>query len=254
MRKFFASLICFLFVIILCGCNNEKEYEKLKEKYNSNSNSEVNDSSNSEYYKVELKEETKIINSDLTTKIVRAVVSNDSNKEATDRINNFLNTIVDDSYSQFEEYLNEDSKADMGYIFDYEYSLLNQNDKYLIFKLDFKWQAGGPYPTYAEEYYMFHKDNGKVVYFDELFTDTDKVMNLVYDDVVSQINEIYEKYDSIYSAEDNELKKALFNKPGLYVLNGSKLSFSLPKGYVTAVAFGSMVIDVDENLYKAYIK
>ena len=242
MKKFALILCCLVVILGLTGCNDTKE--------------EVSDNSNiveeDKSYKIDFKDESEKINDKLTMKIVRVVVSNDVLKEESNKINNYLDSVINVDYKNFKEYLTADASQEQGYTFEYVYSLVKETDKYLIFKLDYKWQAGGPYPTYAEAYYMFHKENGEVVKFDELFTDS-LVADKIYSNLVSQVEDIYTKYGNVYDAESNGLDDIITN-PGGYVLVDGKLTFTLPKGLYTTVAYGTITIDIDENIYKDYIK
>lgn len=246
-------ILVLVFLLVLCGCSNNKDEKEnnISNKQKSNveekkSNKETKEEKK-DSYKISFENDDKKVNDELTMKIKRVKVSNDAKEESAEKINKYLNKVIDDASVNFEEYL-ENQKEYVGYTFKYEYSLLEENNKYLVFQLDYEWQAGGPYPTYSSEYYMFDKNTGNIVEFDDLFTRN--IKKDVKENVKEKINEIYSKQGDEYT---EDLSDDLFIN-GFYVLNKNKLKFTLPRGYFTSAAYGSLTIDIDEDIYKEYIK
>lgn len=216
-----------------------------KEEKNSNSNKE--EKNKEDKYEVEYDDENINLEHGITMTTKKAVVNNGLKEDSSKKITKYLDKVIDDAAKNYKEQVSE-AKSSEGYTFNYKYSLLEENNKYLIFKLDYEWQAGGAYPIYSSEYYMFNKDNGNIVEFDDLFTKD--IKSKVKDNIVKKINKIYEKQNDEYS---DELSDDVFII-GFYVLNNNKLTFVLPRGYFTASAYGSLTIDIDEDIYKDYIK
>ncbi len=247
MKKLVIVLSVLFITVVLCGCNknNVKETKEVIEKSNVSEKKVAK-------YKIDFKNDNKKINDKLNAKIVRVVVTNDDLKDEAKKINNYLDEIIDKSYSSFKEYVTDTSSSNQGYTFSYVYSLLDESDNYLIFKLDYEWQAGGPYPVSAQSFYMFNKLTGDVVSFDDLFTDN-VVADKVYSNLVEKVENLYTNYDDVYDAESSGLE-GIIKDPGQYVLVGDKLSFVLPRGNYTVAAYGTITIDIDKEIYKDYIK
>ena len=220
-----------------------------------NSNTTSNKESNSnetkkevkDEYKVEIDEENENLNHGITIKTEKAVITNNAKDEVAKKINKYLDNVIDSAKKNYKENA-ENAKSSEGYTFDYKYSLYDETDKYLVFELEYTWQAGGPYPTSSSEYYIFNKSTGNIVEFDDLFTKD--IKNKVKENIVKKINEIYDKQNDEYN---DELSNDVFIV-GFYVLKDKKLTFVLPRGYFTAAAYGSLTINIDENIYKDYIK
>lgn len=217
--------------------NSKKEETKKEE-----TKKEVKDD-----YKVYYDEENENLEHGITIKTEKAVVKNGAKDEVAKKITKYLDDVIDSAKKSYKESASE-AKENEGYTFDYKYSLYDETDKYLVFELDYTWQAGGPYPTSSSEYYMFNKSNGNIIEFDDLFTKD--IKNKVKENIVKKINEIYDKQNDEYS---DELSNDVFIV-GFYVLKNGKLKFILPRGYFTAAAYGSLTINIDENIYKDYIK
>jgi hypothetical protein len=214
---------------------------------NSDNNSNKEEKKKEDKYDIEYDEENQNLDHGITMTTKKAVVSNGLKEDSSKKITNYLDKVIDDAAKNYKEQVS-DAKGSEGYTFNYKYSLVEENNKYLVFKLDYEWQAGGPYPVYSSEYYMFNKNNGNVVEFDDLFTKD--IKNKVKENIVKKINKIYEKQNDEYS---DELSNDVFII-GFYVLSKDKLTFVLPRGYFTAPAYGSLTIDIDEDVYKDYIK
>jgi len=230
---------------IVSNIKSNKTTKKVDNSSNNNSNKE--EKKKEDKYDINYDEENQNLDHGITMTTKKAVVSNGVKEDSSKKITKYLDKVIDDAARNYKEQVS-DAKGSEGYTFNYKYSLVEDNTKYLVFKLDYEWQAGGPYPIYSSEYYMFNKDNGNIVEFDDLFTKD--IKNKVKENIVKKINKIYEKQNDEYS---DELSDDVFII-GFYVLNKNKLTFVLPRGYFTAAAYGSLTIDIDEDIYKDYIK
>ena len=222
---------------------SKKSSNETKKESNSNeTKKEVKDE-----YNVSMDKETENLDHGITIKTEKAVVKNSAKDDVAKKINKYLDDVIDSAKKSYKENADE-AKDNEGYTFDYKYSLYDETDKYLTFVLEYTWQAGGPYPISSSEYYMFDKSTGNIVEFDNLFTKD--IKDKVKDNIVKKLNEIYEKQNDEYT---DELSNDVFIV-GFYVLKDNKLTFVLPIVYFTAAAFGSLTINIDENIYKDYIK
>ena len=243
MRKFFIILVCLIF---LSGCTTVRKDNKKVEEKDSNVLEKLKEE---DIYNVEYKKEEKKINDNLVANITRVNVSS-KKKDGSKKINEYLNKVIDSAYLDFESAIKEEYLEDSSYMFDYKYSLVSQNNKYISFKLHFFWQVGGPYPTEADEYFMFNINTGEIVNFDELFTKDIKNETLNY--ILKYLKDLYKKNDMIYNETDYEMD-SLFDS-GYFLLNDNKLTFSLPRSYFTVSALGSLSIDIDKSIYISHIK
>ena len=244
MRKINVILICLL---LLSGCTLNKEEKREEQKSNSNTLEKLKQEN---IYNVEYKEEVKKLDHGISAKRNRVSISS-KKKDGSKNISKYLNKVIDDSYSEFEKVVKDEYNKDSNYIFDYKYSLVSENNKYITFKLHYIWQEGGPYPVEADSYYMFNINTGNIVEFNELFSSD--IKSKVYDYILSYLKTVYKENDMEYNESDYDLETTIF-APGYYVLNNGKLSFSLPRGSFTIAALGSINIDIDSSIYSSHIK
>ena len=98
---------------------------------------------------------------------------------------------------------------------------------------------------------MFNINTGKIVEFDDLFTED--IKDKVYNSVLNNINNMYKESEMKYNPTEYDLNTNMFF-PGYYVLNNNKLIFSFPTSTFTISAFGTIEIDIDSSTYNKYIK
>ena len=246
MKRALGFILCVMLVIIITGCGNKKETTK-NEKVQEDNKIEKTTSD----YKVEFEDKTRNIIDKVSATYNVVKVSNSKKNKESDKINSYLSEKVDTLYKEYEEAVKNDYVKDASYVFEFKYSLEEQNDYYIIFKLSYYYQQGGPYLIDADEYYIFDKSNGDIVEFDNLFTSD--IKDKVYEYVAEYLKGVYSESEIEYDPEDYDLKDNMF-QPGYYVLLNNKLSFSFPRSSFTAAAFGNIKIDIDEKIYKDYIK
>ena len=245
MKKIFIIFIC-IFFISGCNYNQKEENIKIEQK---ESNNTLQKLKQEDIYNIEYEEDNKKIDNDIETKVTRVTVSS-KKKDGSKNISDYLNKVIDIDFKEFEESIKEEYVKESNYIFDYKYSLVTQNNKYIIFKLHYVWQIGGPYPIDADKYYMFNINTGSIVEFDELFTKDVKKDVSKY--IVNYLKDLY-KENNIKYKDNNIIENEVFNV-GYYMLNNNKLTFSLPRGSFSIPALGSITIDIDKSIYNSAIK
>lgn len=247
MKKVFSFFITILLVVIISGCDYKKE-----NKESSNSNiKEVKEIKKVEDYKVKIEDNTKKINDSVSATYTNVIVTHSKKDKESDKINQYLADKVNVFLNEYVETIKEEFSNELTYLFDFKYSLEQQTDSYIIFKLTYYYQIGGPYPMDATIYYIFNKDTGDIVEFDDLFTED--IKDKVYDSVLKYLKKIYKESEIEYLDDDYDLKDNMF-KEGYYLLKDNKLSFHFPRSEFAAAAFGSININIDESIYSSYIK
>lgn len=239
-------LVCLLLVITISGCN-----KKAKNDVVSNSNSNIVMEKEVDIYKVDFKNKSIDINDSVSAKYNICNIDSSTKKEESKLIEKYLNDKVNNLFNEFKEVVNNQYIKNSSYIFDYQYSLFSQNEKYIIFKLKYTIQSGEPHSIDGTEYYMFNINTGKIVEFDDLFTED--IKDKVYNSVLNNINNMYKESEMKYNPTEYDLNTNMFF-PGYYVLNNNKLLFSFPTSTFTISAFGTIEIDIDSSTYNKYIK
>ncbi len=250
MKKALGVTICLMLLIFSTSCGKKNETSKNQEKKEEVSEESKVEKTTSDY-KVEFKEKTRDIKNKISATYNVVELTNSKKNKESEKISSYLNDKVKSLYEEYENIIKNEYVKDASYIFDFKYSLEDQNDYYITFKLTYYYQQGSPYQIDAEEYYMFNKSDGEIVKFDTLFTND--VKDKVYESVVKYLEKIYKESEIEYNPDDYDLKNSMFNE-GYFILKDNKLSFSFPRSIFTAAAFGSIKIDIDEKIYKEYIK
>lgn len=247
MKKVVYFLMSILLFITISGCNSIK-----KETSNNNEiKKETKKDKKSEDYKIEIKEKTKKIVDNISATYTSVIVTNSKKEKESDKINDYLAERVNVYLNEFEESLKEEYSKDLSYVFDFKYSLVEQNTKYIIFKLTYYYKIGGPYPVDATLYFMFDTSTGEIVKFDDLFSENSK--KDIYDFVLKYLKKVYKESEIEYLDDDYDLEDGMF-KEGYYLFSDGKLSFHFPRSEFTAAAFGSINIDINESVYSKYVK
>ena len=230
----FLVIICLTFGLVT-GCNKTKKVGGTEDKY-----------------KVEIVDDDTEA-SGIVMKVKRAKVTNDIRAEEAKKMTEYLDSILDKAIVEYQDsIINYDEEIYEGYSFEYEYSLLNDTDNYLIFKLETLWQAGGPFPSNSTEYYMFDKETGEIIYFNDLFT-SEEVNKKVYDYIIQYLEKVYKEQGDTFKEVESGITESVL-EPGKFVYNDNKLLISLPKGLYTVAAYGAIEFEVPSSVYSSYLK
>lgn len=192
--------------------------------------------------------------SGLVMKVNRAKVTNDIRDEEAKKITDYLDNRLDKSILEYQDGISDTDIEDneKEFSFDYGYSLYAETDKYLIFELKTTWQAGGPYPSSSDEYYMFDKNTGEIVYFSDLFT-SEQANKEVYDYILKYLDKLYKEHDDSFSEVQSGITESVL-EPGKFLYHDEKLIISLPKGLYTTAGYGIIQFEVETDAYCQYLK
>lgn len=249
MKKAVKVIVCILLIISISGCKNK--VKKDNEESNSNSNSNIIKLNEVDIYDVDYKDKEEEINDNIIAYYNICKLSSKNKDSESKKIENYLNEKVSLQLKEFKDIINIKYVKNNKYIFDYKYSLITQNEKYIIFKLKYKLQTGEPHFIDGTEYYMFDINTGSIIEFDNLFTSD--IKEKVYNYVLNYMNKIYEENEMKYDPYEYDLNTNMFF-PGYFIFNNDKLSFSFPKSTFAIAAYGSIDIDIDKDIYYDYIK